>query len=132
MPAEVRYIVFARDEIAAAIERYARGTFPDFPAGSVVGMETIGDEEPRLRVLVREQSAEFVQIDIGSQELLSFMIRVCREARVPLPARAPKRLCLVNDRLAIAVVLDGRRYRPASSPRPYHRTAPRPKFRLNA
>jgi hypothetical protein len=111
MPAEVRYVVFSRDEVASAIEHYGRGIFPGFPSGSIVEMETIGDEDPCIRVLVREQAAQLAQIDINAHELLSFMIRACRNARVPLPARVPKRLCMLKGSLAIAMMFDQRRYR---------------------
>ncbi|SRR5579885_3224526 len=119
MPAEIRYIVFSRDEATAAVEAYGRGTFPRFPSGPVLGIETIGDEAPSARVLIRERPTEFAQVDIPAQELLACMIRACRDARVPLPSRAPKRLCLVNGSLALAITLDGRRSRPwpASSSR---------------
>lgn len=113
MPAEVRYVVFSRDEVATAIELYGRRIFPEFPSGSIVEMETVGEEDPCIRVLVRERATQLAQINIRSNELLSFMIRACRNAHVPLPARVPKRLCMLNGSLAIAMMFDQRRYRAA-------------------
>jgi len=116
VPAEIRYILFSADELTSAIERYAP-TFPGFPVGPVVDVETVGEEDPSVTVVIREKSSQFTQVKISSDELLSFMIRVCRDARVPLPARVPKRLCVLKNRLALAIRLDARKYRPNWAPR---------------
>lgn len=132
MPAEIRYIVFSHDEVASAIERYARGTFPGFPAGEVLQVETLGDDVPSGRITIREGARQFSQIDIGAHDLLSFMIRACRDSRVPLPSRAPKKLCFLHSSLALAIMLDARKFRPAPPPPPRPRTAARARVDFSA
>ena len=131
MPAEVRYILFSADELTSALERYG-SSFPGFPSGPIVDVETIGEEDPCLRVMVRERASQFTQVNIPSEELLAFMIRLCRDARVPLPARVPKRLCVLNSRLALAIKLDARKYRPNWAPRSRPAAASRARLDVRA
>jgi hypothetical protein len=131
VPAEIRYIVFSADEITSAIEKYGPSS-AGFPSGPIVSVETIGEEDPSATVLVRERSSQFTQVNIPSPELLSFMIRVCRDARVPLPARAPKQLCLLQGRLALAIRIDARKYRPNPAPPPRTSTVARARINMTA
>ena len=107
MVRELRQIMFAPQDVAAALRVY-RDAYPDFlPAGKIRVKGISRDGAVRIEMLMSygktDQSALF---DIPADDSLRALIAACAELGVPLPRGGRKTLSGAAKGLTLTIMLD--------------------------
>jgi hypothetical protein len=106
MPAEIRHLIFAEDEVIAALRDYFRRSAAPLPDRTVLRLNIVGDDPPSVTLTSRTRQA--TMIGVSGEDLLAALILYCHGDGVPLPVRGSKELTVLNNRLAILVKLQRR------------------------
>lgn len=111
MPAELRQIIFSRDEITRAIAWYrgAGDTAGALPAGDILQVRI--DHDPsapvHLKVLPEDGSATRMAA-IPATVLGACLVGWCRDQGIPIPLKGRKTLLAMGDNVILSLSLDTR------------------------
>jgi hypothetical protein len=106
MPAEIRHLVFAEDEVVAALRDYYRRSGQKLPDRTVLHLTIVSDLPPTIKLTTRAtRSRSRSEFSVTGEELLSALIFYCHNQQIPLPVRGSKDVTILNDRLTIVVKL---------------------------
>src|SRR5262245_37125063 len=102
MTTEIRQIVFQQTELCAAIHDYKKRRAEPLPPGSIIGV-TCGDgPDPTATLTIRNDSTNGVIIvTFNAEEIAAALILFCINRRIPLPAKAGKKLVRYGDSFAL-------------------------------
>lgn len=105
MPSELRKIVFANDEVLAAIQLLFQRSRQSFPQGRVWDI-TISEEngcQVDFDIIDAHNIRE--RVTVAGAKLAAALILFCMNRKVPIPAAAQKTLAVMNHHLALCVTL---------------------------
>jgi hypothetical protein len=97
-------VFFTEAELIRAVEQYNRKMGVKGYAGAVLSVDYLDDAPGvAIRILVSTHANATEIFTIGGEKLAAALILFCRERRVPMPAKAPKKLMLVNNTIALSL-----------------------------
>ena len=104
MAAELRHVIFSKQEVIEAVQVYLRRSGERMPPG-VVTRVTIksGDEIGILFQITEDASNRVHTFYVDGDKLTSALILHCKNIRIPLPFKAQKRLEMVGSNVSILI-----------------------------
>jgi hypothetical protein len=106
MSIEVRHILFSRDEIITAVQRFGRSVIANLPSTAVLALEVTGDQaSPTITISVRDKAGKSAPVVVPGNDILSLLIRLCIQRKIPLPTGGTKHLFVLEDRIGLVVYL---------------------------
>lgn len=113
MPSEHRQITFALEEIREAVTDLMghHGVLPGHT--QIVGLRIteVGDRVGAMVSVVAKETGKTRELPLTEDLLGAALIRLCREAHIPLPRSAKKRLVRSGDGLSMHLNISGARKR---------------------
>jgi hypothetical protein len=105
MPSESRQIVFANDEVLAAIQLFFQRSRQSFPPGRVwdVTITEVNGCQVDFDIIDANNIRE--RVTVAGARLAAALILFCMNRKVPIPAAAQKTLAVLNHHLALCVSL---------------------------
>lgn len=111
MPAELRQIIFSRDEITQAVARHrgAGSAAADLPAGDILQVRIDHDPEAPVHLKVLPEDGTTARmVAVPAQVLGACLVRWCREQGIPIPLKGRKTLLAMGDNVVLSLSLDTR------------------------
>ncbi|NBC96733.1 MAG: hypothetical protein GVY27_10305 [Deinococcus-Thermus bacterium] len=116
MPAELRQIIFSRDEITHAVARHrvglaetAGGPAPELPPGDILQVRI--DHDPTAPVhlkILPEDGSDARMVALPAEALGACLVRYCRDQGIPIPANGRKTLLAMGDSVILSLQIDTR------------------------
>jgi hypothetical protein len=105
MPLDLRRIAFSQQEILAAIQQFHMRTNRPFPTGNVenASVEMVETQCAFSCDVVRNGYRE--QVRLAGEALAAALIFYCISRKIPVPAKATKRLEITDGKLALVIRL---------------------------
>lgn len=106
MPIEVRHLIFDEAEVTAALLAYDRRSRPQTRSMSVADMRL--DDFPAMKgfLTLRTTDGAIDVVEFGAAQLAAALILFCRNARIPLPAKAAKSVTIFDRGLRLSLSLN--------------------------
>ncbi len=105
MPAEKRQVIFANDEVLAAVRQLYLRANQSFPNGAIEDV-TIGEEGGcRFACNVVTNNSFRERVTVGEEKLAAALILYCKSRHIPIPTAAQKSLIVVDGELALNITL---------------------------
>lgn len=113
MTLEVRYIMFAPEEMRRAIIAFVlKEGYTDTP-DDIVAMNINSDVRDALSVDVQVRRAKTIKaMNISSEHLVGAMLLYCRAHRIPVPSRAQKKIERSSDGITLVLTTDPEQRKP--------------------
>jgi hypothetical protein len=102
---EVRYIIFAQDEVRSALIEFVKKQGQVATASDVAAVEVVGPGEAPVGI-VRLLASPAKPINLGSQYLVAALLLYCIDRRIPIPKQAAKRVELSVNGLTLTMTTD--------------------------
>lgn len=112
MTMEVRYVVFAPDEMRSAIIAYVQSQGLAAALNEVTAVDVVGPNEAPTAVVRLQPSLGTKPINVGSPDLVAALLRYCSDRRIPIPKFADKRAELSVNGLTLVMTIDNTRGSP--------------------
>ena len=104
MAAELRHIIFSKQEVIEAVQEYMRRSGERMPPGVVTRITVKSGEEIGILFQVTEDVSNRVHtFYVDGDKLTSALILHCKNIRIPLPYKAQKRLQMVGSNISMLV-----------------------------
>jgi hypothetical protein len=109
MPAEHRQITFTLEEITRAVTDLMghHGVLPAQGRISGLRITDAGDQVAAMVTVVMQDTNKVRELPLIAELLAAALIRLCREARIPLPRSAKKRLVRSGEGVAMHLNIPG-------------------------
>jgi hypothetical protein len=106
MPIEVRHLMFDEAEVTSALVAYERRSRPQKRPMSVADLRL--DDFPTMKAFLTLRTPEggIEVAEFGGAQLAAALILFCRNARIPLPARAAKTVTIFDRGLRLSLSLN--------------------------
>ena len=102
MPREIRQVIFAVEEVVAALRDYAGRSGRPLPFAVRAELAAGAEGKPAVRLVpAGTDGAGGPARSFAGDALLAPLLLHCRRRRIPLPVRAEKRLDIVEGELAL-------------------------------
>ena len=110
MPAELRRILFSRDELREALAGYYGGASGrPWPAGEIRSVRAHAPSDAMLSLEIGDGVAGRVyQVDLDAEWVAAALIRFCVDRRIVLPRRAQKSLEILGDTVSLEIAIQTR------------------------
>jgi hypothetical protein len=105
MPSETRQIIFTNDEVVAAIQQLYLRSHQSFPPGRVWDIAISEENGCRVECDVIDNNRVRERVTVSGEKLAAALILFCITRKVPIPVAAQKTLGVINNHLALRVVL---------------------------
>jgi hypothetical protein len=102
---EVRYIIFAQDEVRSALIEFVKKQGQVATASDVAAVEVVGPGEAPVGI-VRLLASPAKPINLGGQYLVAALLLYCIDRRIPIPKQAAKRVELSVNGLTLTMTTD--------------------------
>lgn len=104
MPFDVRQISFFQDEVVQAIVELSRANVTTLPPGKIVGIALGAAPDVTATLTIRKNSRmPTVTVTLPSTAVAAALILYCVNRKIPLPARAAKRLERIGESVCLVV-----------------------------
>jgi hypothetical protein len=104
MAAELRHIIFSKQEVIEAVQHYMRRTGERLPIGVVSRVTVQTDDQIGILFQIIEDGTEKTHtFYVDGHKLQSALILFCKTCRIPLPHRSDKQLQMVGTNIAMLV-----------------------------
>ena len=104
MTTEVRQIIFQQTEVCAAIQDYRRRRNEPLPAGSIMGISFGNQPDINATLKIQAQSDNsLISVILPTEVLAAALILFCINRKIPLPAKAQKKLLRVDDSVGLLI-----------------------------
>jgi hypothetical protein len=103
MPIEIRVIMYTDQEVVTALSGYFRRAGRPLTVGTVKNLKVEEAAALSVDLTVETVDGEVVTHKIPDTDLSAALLMDATSRKVPLPADAEKRLCLVADHLSLVV-----------------------------
>ncbi len=109
MPSEHRQITFSLDEITRAVTDMMahHGVLPVHSQITGLRITEVGEQVGAMVTVVTNETNKVRELPLTADLLGAALIRLCRDARIPLPKFAKKRLVCSGDGLAMHLNISG-------------------------
>jgi hypothetical protein len=104
MPAEIRHLVFTKEELVTALRAYALKSGTKFPETAEASLSLAGGHRPAVQVQCGSRR-NGSSLHFSGQELVAPLILFCNKKRIPLPVRGQKELTVMGGKLVLIVQL---------------------------
>ncbi len=108
MITEIRYILFQNDDLIRALVEYKKKRNEPMPAGSIIDFK-IEVKKQIIRFILKiglDKGDEKIDFIFQHQEIREALIMYCSYKKIPLPAKIPKNLRMVGDRVSLFIALN--------------------------
>lgn len=103
---EIRNIIFAQEELEAALKVFDTSVQAILPPGRIISFETSGNKEALLTVnVVKPKEGEVSTVIIASAHVAAAMLHYCIKNGIPVPRKARKKIELIEGSLALTLTL---------------------------
>ncbi len=107
MISEVRYLLFQDQDVLKALIEYRRSRNQPLPIGFVDAFKIQRKQPMTCTLSIHEDGAgKKADIIFTNDVMRAALISYCMHKKVPLPARAEKKLCLFGERVGLLVSLN--------------------------
>ena len=109
MTKEIHYFLFSKEEVFSALVDYQYSLARPLPKGSAATLRMIDRTDGIEAVMQCRSEAspdEVTEFTFSSTDLLAAVILYCSKGRIPMAARANKRLELLGDQLALLTTMN--------------------------
>src|SRR5689334_5186267 len=100
MTKEIHYFLFSKEEVFSALVDYQYSLAKPMPKGSTASLR-MTERSDGIEAVVQcrsdENPGEATEVSFSSTDLLAAIILYCSKGRIPMAARANKRLELLGD-----------------------------------
>jgi hypothetical protein len=103
---EVRYIVFAADEMRNAVIGFVQKQGQLATPGDVAAVELVGPNEAPSAIIRLQPALAKKPINLGAQYLVAALLLYCIDRRIPIPKQAGKKVELSVNGLTMIVTTD--------------------------
>ena len=104
MTTEVRQIFFQQTEVCAAIQDYRRRRNEPLPTGSIMGITFGNQPDINATLKIQAQSDDsLISVILPSEALAAALILFCINRKIPLPAKAQKKLQRIDDSVGLLI-----------------------------
>ncbi|MCW8915203.1 MAG: hypothetical protein OQK24_05030 [Magnetovibrio sp.] len=115
MPLDVRKLIFSRQELRLAFQKYAKDNNMNVPASHVEDIEIIDDKfnsavsdttSAGISVTLRYTSSDPhnpIRVRINQQQAQEALVVLCRSLKIPIPKRGQKFLQMHKNSLAMTI-----------------------------
>lgn len=115
MPVDVRKLIFSKQELRLAFQKFAKDTNLNVPSSHVEDIQVVdgsqgrvvSDDSPEgLKVILHYTSADPnnpIRVHLNNNQILEALINMCRGLKIPLPRRGQKFLAKHKDALALTI-----------------------------
>lgn len=102
MPFDVRQLSFFRDEVVLAIVELSHANVTTLPPGKIVGIELGANPDVTATLTIRKSArSPIVTVTLPSSAVAAALILYCVNRKIPLPAKAEKRLERVGESVCL-------------------------------
>jgi hypothetical protein len=106
MPTELRQVLFPKNELQAAIRKYARNTKDKLPPGEIVDSKVPGKTDAFVELHMKDEIT-------GKDEVVTFseafvgaaLLKYCMDSHIPVPRKGEKALKVVSGEVALLIAL---------------------------
>jgi hypothetical protein len=115
MTKEIHYFLFSKEEVFSALVDYQYSLARPLPKGSTATLrmtERTDGIEATVQCRSEGNPDEETELTFSSMDLLAAIILYCSKGRIPMAARANKRLELLGDQLALLTTMNLEHPRP--------------------
>ncbi len=107
MPEELRKILFANDELQAAVVDYCLRSKIPLPDKNIEDLEVRSDPEAMVVLKYADTGPEETKkVELSRDQVAAALIRYCSSINVPLPRSAQKVLQPGNDGISLLINID--------------------------
>ncbi len=107
MPEELRKILFAKDEVQAAVVDYCLRSRIRLPNKIIEGLEVQDDPEAMVVLKYADTGPEEItEVELSRDQVAAALIRYCSSINVPLPRSAQKVLQPGDDGISLLINID--------------------------
>ena len=104
MAAELRHIIFSKQEVVEAVQSYMRRSGERMPPGVVTRITVKSGEEIGILFQVTEDVSDKIHtFYVDGDKLTAALILHCKTNRIPLPYKAQKSLQMVGSNISMLV-----------------------------
>ena len=104
MAAELRHIIFSRQEVIEAVLQYMLRTGERTPQGVVTGMTVNSKAIIGIVLEITEDVSNKVHtLNVAGDKLTAALILFCKTTRIPLPYKGQKKLQMFGNNLSMIV-----------------------------
>jgi len=109
MPAELRQIIFRRDEVSAALSAGGAAKALALPPGDIAMVRIDGSADGPVAVkIVPPDGGEAQTVRVSSDRLAGALVAWCRDTGIPVPKGARKSLLSMGDNVVLSLAIDAR------------------------
>jgi len=107
MPAELRQIIFSRDEVSAALTAGRSGKTLALPPGDIAMVRIDGKADGPVSVkVVPPDGGQAQTVRVTPDGLAGALVAWCRDTGVPIPQGARKSLLSMGDNVVLSLAID--------------------------
>jgi len=106
MAMEVRYIIFAPDEVRNAIVAFAQKMGQPAASEKVAAVDIVGPNDGPTAILRLRAAPEKSEVKISGEDLVAALILYCANCRIPIHKKAAKRVELSVNGLTLVLTTD--------------------------
>jgi len=118
MPVDVRKLIFSKQELRLAFQKFAKDKSMNVPDSHVESVQVIdgshgrvvSDEAPEgikaVLYYTSEDPHNPLRVHLGEDQILEALISLCQGLKIPLPKRSQKYLSKHKDALALTLGLN--------------------------
>jgi hypothetical protein len=104
MAAELRHIIFSKQEVIEAVQQYMHRSGERLPAGVVTRITVKSGEEIGILFQITEDVNDKVHtFYVDGDKLTASLILYCKTSRIPLPYKSDKQLQMVGSNISMLV-----------------------------
>ena len=115
MPVDIRKLLFNKQELRLAFQKYARDTNLNTPDSHVEGVEILdpsknqvvdNDSMETLNAVLRYTSSDPhnpIRVHLNEEQMFEALVSMCRGLKIPLPKHSQKFLQKHKDGLALTI-----------------------------
>ncbi|MBL4614256.1 MAG: hypothetical protein JKY27_05205 [Magnetovibrio sp.] len=115
MPVDVRKLIFSKQELRLALQKFAKEQNLNVPESHVEDIQIVDNGQSRvvsdnapegLKVILHYTSSDPqnpIRVHLNENQILEALVNMCRGLKIPLPRRGQKFLAKHKDALALTI-----------------------------
>lgn len=109
MTTEIRQIAFLPSEVCTAIHDYRRRRNEPLPAGTIVGVDFGEGADVVVTLNIKNDSTgASINLSLTGEAVAAALILFCINRKIPLPAKAQKKVQRIGDTIGLTIKQDSR------------------------